>query len=95
MGLSKKEVDRVAHLARLDLSEEMAEKMAGQLSQVLDLFAKLNELDTTGVEPLSHPGALASVMRDDVPADSLPREAALQNAPDAAEGFFRVPRVIE
>ena len=95
MGLSKQEVDRVAHLARLDLSDEMAEKMAGQLSQVLDLFAKLNELDTTGVEPLSHPGALASVLRDDVPAGSLPREAALQNAPDAADGFFRVPRVIE
>jgi aspartyl-tRNA(Asn)/glutamyl-tRNA(Gln) amidotransferase subunit C len=95
MGLSKEEVDRVAHLARLDLSEEMAGKMAGQLSQVLELVAKLNELDTTGVEPLSHPGALANVMRDDVPAGSLPREAALQNAPDAAEGFFRVPRVIE
>ena len=95
MGLSKQEVDRVAHLARLDLSEDMAEKMAGQLSQVLELVAKLNELDTTGVEPLSHPGALASVLRDDVPAGSLPREAALQNAPDAADGFFRVPRVIE
>jgi aspartyl-tRNA(Asn)/glutamyl-tRNA(Gln) amidotransferase subunit C len=95
MGLSKEEVDRVAHLARLDLSEEMAGKMAGQLSQVLELVAKLNELDTTGVEPLSHPGALASVMREDVPAGSLLREAALQNAPDAAEGFFRVPRVIE
>jgi aspartyl-tRNA(Asn)/glutamyl-tRNA(Gln) amidotransferase subunit C len=95
MGLSKKEVDWVAHLARLDLSEEMAEKMAGQLSQILDLYAKLNELDTTGVEPLSHPGALASVLRDDVPAGSLPREEALRNAPDAADGFFRVPRVIE
>jgi len=95
MGLSKKEVDWVAHLARLEISDEMAEKMAGQLSQVLDLIAKLNELDTTGVEPLSHPGALASVLRDDVPAGSLPREAALRNAPDAADGFFRVPRVIE
>ena len=95
MGLSKQEVDRVAHLARLELSEEMAEKMAGQLNQVLDLFAKLNELDTTGVEPLSHPGALASVLREDVPTGSLPPEAALRNAPDAADGFFRVPRVIE
>jgi aspartyl-tRNA(Asn)/glutamyl-tRNA(Gln) amidotransferase subunit C len=95
MSLSKKEVDAVAHLARLEISGEMAEKMAGQLNQVLDLIAKLNELDTTGVEPLSHPGALASVLRDDVPAGSLPRERALQNAPDSADGFFRVPRVIE
>ncbi len=95
MSLSKKEVDAVAHLARLDISEEMAEKMAGQLNQILDLIAKLNELDTSGVEPLSHPGALASVWRDDVPAASLPRESALRNAPDATDGFFRVPRVIE
>jgi aspartyl-tRNA(Asn)/glutamyl-tRNA(Gln) amidotransferase subunit C len=95
MSLSKKEVDAVAHLARLEISGEMAEKMAGQLNQVLDLIAKLNELDTTGVEPLSHPGALASVWREDIPTGSLPRESALQNAPDKADGFFRVPRVIE
>ena len=90
MGLSKKEVDAVAHLARLDISDEMAEKMAGQLSQVLDLIAKLNELDTTGVEPLSHPGALASVLRDDVPAGSLPRES---RAPErAGRGRRLLPR---
>ena len=95
MGLSKQEVDRVANLARLDLNEAMAEKMAVQLSQVLGFIAKLNELDTSGVEPLSHPGALTSVFRDDAPAASLDREAALKNAPDQTDGFFRVPRVIE
>jgi aspartyl-tRNA(Asn)/glutamyl-tRNA(Gln) amidotransferase subunit C len=95
MGLSKEEVDRVANLARLELSEEMAEKMAVQLSQVLGFIAKLNELDTAGVEPLSHPGALVSVFRDDSPTASLDRDAALKNAPDQADGFFRVPRVIE
>ena len=73
----------------------MAEKMAAQLSQVLGFIAKLNELDTSGVEPLSHPGALSSVLRDDAPAGSLDREAALKNAPDQTDGFFRVPRVIE
>jgi len=95
MGLSKQEVDWVANLARLELNEEMAEKMAAQLSLVLGFIAKLNELDTTGVEPLSHPGALTSVFRDDAPAASLDREAALRNAPDQTDGFFRVPRVIE
>ena len=95
MGLSKQEVDWVANLARLELSDEMAEKMAAQLSQVLGFIAKLNELDTSGVEPLSHPGALTSVFRDDAPAAPLYREAALKNAPDQTDGFFRVPRVIE
>ena len=95
MGLTKQEVAWVAHLARLEIGDDMAEKMAGQLSQVLDYIAKLNELDTSGVEPMSHPGALANVFRDDVPAGSLGRDAALKNAPSQVKGFFRVPRVIE
>ena len=95
MALSKEEVERVALLARLELSEEMAAKMASQLSQVLDYVAKLNKLDTSGAEPLSHPGAPGNVFREDAPTGSLEREAALKNAPDQADGFFRVPRVIE
>ena len=95
MRLTKDEVKHVALLSRLDLSDEMVETMAAQLSQVLDYIAKLNELDTTAVEPMSHPGALSNVLRDDALAESLDRKAALRNAPDRAEGFFRVPRVIE
>jgi len=95
MGLSKKEVAWVAHLARLELSEEGIERMSEQLSRVLDYIEKLNELDTSGVEPMCHPGELSSVFRDDVPSGSLDAEAALRNAPATAKGFFRVPRVIE
>ena len=95
MGLSKEEVKHVALLSRLDLSDEMVENMASQLSRVLDYIAKLNELDTSNVEPMSHPGALSNVFREDVPTGSLDVKAALQNAPASAEGFFRVPRVIE
>ena len=95
MSLSKEEVERVAHLARLELNDAMADKMAGQLSQVLDYIAKLNEPDTSGVEPMSHPGALSNVLRADVPTGSLKQDEALRNAPDQAQGFFRVPRVIE
>ncbi len=95
MSLSKADVLRVAHLGRLELTEETAAKMADQLSQVLDYFAKLNELDTDSVEPLSHPGALSSVFREDVPTPSLPVEEALKNAPEQQGGCFRVPRVIE
>ena len=95
MGLSKEELAHVALLSRLELSDEMAEKTAAQLSQILDYIAKLDELDTSDVEPMSHPGALSSVFRDDVPTGSLPREEATRNAPAEVEGFFRVPRVIE
>ena len=95
MGLTKKEVEWVAHLARLELTPEMAERMAGQIGQVLDYVAKLNAADTTGMEPMSHAGEMANVFREDVPGQSLPRPEALQNAPEQQEGFFRVPRVIE
>jgi len=73
----------------------MCEKMAVQLSQVLDYIEKLNELNTDGVEPLSHPGAVTNVFRDDVPAGSIENDQALKNAPDKLNGCFRVPRVIE
>ena len=95
MGLTKREVEWVAHLARLELSEEMVNKTASQLSQVLEYIAKLNELETSEVHPMSHPGALSNVFREDTCSGSLDREAALKNAPEQIEGFFRVPRVIE
>lgn len=95
MGLSKQEVVWVAHLARLELTDEMTEKMADQLSQVIEYIEKLNELDTAGVEPMSHPGTLTNVFRGDVPTGSLDRKASLKNAPEQRDGFFRVPRVIE
>jgi len=95
MPLSKDEVARVALLARLELTDEMAEKMAGQLGGVLDYIAKLGELDTDSVEPMSHPGSLTNVFREDEPGTSLGPDAALGNAPERHEDFFRVPRVID
>jgi aspartyl-tRNA(Asn)/glutamyl-tRNA(Gln) amidotransferase subunit C len=95
MSLTKQEVAWVAHLSRIDLSDEMAEKMAGQLSQVLDYIAQLNEADTANVAPMSHAGGLANVFREDAPVPSLSPDQALRNAPDRAGDYFRVPRVIE
>lgn len=95
MGLSKDEIRHVALLARLELTDDTIEKMAAQLSRVIEYIEKLGELDTSGVEPMSHPGELSSVFRDDAPTGSLRPEDALKNAPDKAQGFFRVPRVIE
>ena len=95
MTLSKDEIARVALLARLELREDMIETMTGQLADVLAYIEKLSELDTSDVEPMSHPGAKHNVFREDTPAGSLETKDALRNAPDQADGFFRVPRVIE
>ena len=95
MGLTKKDVAWVAHLSRLELPDATIEKMTEQLSGVLDYIEKLNELDTENIEPMSHPGALSNVFREDEPGKSLSVEEALKNAPDRVDGCFRVPRVIE
>jgi len=93
--IDRETVRHVALLARLELSEEELEQFAHELGDILDYVAKLNELDTTDVPPTSHSLPLANVMRDDVVKPSLPKEEALANAPDAEDGCFKVPQVIQ
>jgi len=93
--ISRKEIEHIANLARLSLSEEEKDLFGSQLSSILDYMEKLNELDTRDVEPTSHVLSLINVMRDDVPGRSIPRKDALMNAPDRTDRFFRVPRIIE
>jgi len=81
----------VAKLARLRLTDDEVERMAGELSKILEYVETMNELDLEGVEPTSHVVDLTNVLREDVPQPSLDRETALEQAPDAAEGGFRVP----
>lgn len=81
----------VARLARLGLSDEDVERMAGELSSILDHVQRISQLDLEGVEPTTHVVALENVMRPDEPRASLPRERALEPAPDPADGSFRVP----
>ena len=81
----------VAKLARLRLTNDEVERMAGELSKILEYVETMNELDLEGVEPTSHVVDLTNVLREDVPRPSLDRETALEQAPDAAEGGFRVP----
>ena len=95
MKISKEEIEHIAVLARLSLSEEEKELFGSQLSSILDYMEKLNELDTKGIEPTSHVLTLSNVMRDDIPMPSIPKEDALMNAPDHTEKFFRVPKIIE
>ncbi len=95
MKITKQEVDHVAKLARLELSQEEQEKFTEQLSNILTYVEKMNQLDTAGVAPTSHVLDISNVMRDDVPAESLPQEKALANAPDKAAGHYKVPKIIE
>ena len=93
--ISREDVQHVARLARLELSEPELVRMQDELSHILAYIDKLRSLDTTGVEPTAHAVPLTNVMREDEPRPSLPRADMLANAPEAAGDFFRVPRIIE
>jgi len=95
MALTDDEVAKVALLARLRLSREELATFTGQLNQIVDFVAQLRELDTTDVEPLAHGVEVRNVFRDDVRGPSLPREAALANAPERNVEAYLVPAVLE
>jgi aspartyl-tRNA(Asn)/glutamyl-tRNA(Gln) amidotransferase subunit C len=95
MALTQVEVEHVARLARLRLSPDELETMRRQLSQILDHFAMLSELDVSGVPPTAQVTGLTNVTRTDEVRPSLPRAEALANAPDQAEGMFRVRAIFE
>lgn len=89
--IDREQVLHVAKLARLRLDEEELERMASELSGVLEHVDRIAGLDLNGVEPTSHVIALENVLRPDEPRPSWPREVILEQAPDPAEGAFRVP----
>jgi aspartyl-tRNA(Asn)/glutamyl-tRNA(Gln) amidotransferase subunit C len=95
-AFSREDLTRVATLARLALTGEEHELFARQLAQVLDYARQVQSVDTQQVPPTSHPTGANSPLRDDEVQPSLPRDAALAQAPDAdrAAGLFKVPRVI-
>lgn len=89
--IDREQVLHVAKLARLKLTDDEVEKMTGELSKILEHVERMEALDLEGVEPTSHVVALENVLREDVPRPSLPRERALEQAPDATGDGFRVP----
>jgi aspartyl-tRNA(Asn)/glutamyl-tRNA(Gln) amidotransferase subunit C len=95
LKISSHEVEYVANLARLEISDKEKEKFTSQLNDILLYIDKLNKLDTEGVAPMSHAIAVTNAFREDKIADSLGTEKSLANAPDARGEFFRVPKVIE
>ena len=94
MAITREQVEHVARLAHLALSEEEFERLGGQLDAILEAVGKVSELDLTDVEPTSHPLDLVNVWRGDEPTPSLPPDEALANAPEAEGGAFRVPPAI-
>jgi aspartyl-tRNA(Asn)/glutamyl-tRNA(Gln) amidotransferase subunit C len=89
--IHREQVLHVAKLARLKLTDDEVEKMTGELSQILEHVERMEALDLDGVEPTSHVVALENVLRKDVPRECLPRERALEQAPDTTADGFRVP----
>ena len=89
--IDREQVLHVAKLSRLRLTDEEVERMSGELSTILDHIEKIGELDLDGVAPTSHVVELENVLRPDEPRPSLPRERALEPAPDADDEGFRVP----
>ncbi len=94
MKISRQEVEHVAHLARLNLSEEELEKMTIQLDIILSYVDKLEELDTNNIEPTTHAFSISNAFREDQPQESLSQQDSLKNCQQKNSETFIVPRVI-
>jgi aspartyl-tRNA(Asn)/glutamyl-tRNA(Gln) amidotransferase subunit C len=95
VALSHEEVRRIAELAKLDLTDDEVALYAGQLSNILDYFERLQELDTSHIEPTASVLPIKNVLRPDVAGEPLTPEQAIANAPDAKDNQFRVSAVLD
>lgn len=95
MSIDKETARKVAYLARIEVSEDALEPLAGALSNILNFMEQLNEVDIDGVEPMSSVTPMALKQRADEVSDGSYVERILANAPDTREGFFAVPKVVE
>ncbi|MBV6632323.1 MAG: Asp-tRNA(Asn)/Glu-tRNA(Gln) amidotransferase subunit GatC [Alphaproteobacteria bacterium] len=95
MSIDQNTVARIARLARIDVPEEKLAPMADELGNILKFVEQLAEVDTDGVEPMTSVVAMEAPQREDVVNDGDAREAVLANAPEAVEGFYVVPKVVE
>ncbi|HIO92768.1 MAG TPA: Asp-tRNA(Asn)/Glu-tRNA(Gln) amidotransferase subunit GatC [Leucothrix mucor] len=95
MSLTTEEVKKISFLARLAISDDDAQEYSESLSEIFDLVAQMNEVDTTGVEPMAHPQDISQRLRDDVVTASNNREKFQSIAPSTEEGLYLVPKVLE
>ena len=95
MSLTPEEVRRIARLARVGLSDDEVSRFQGQLSEILDYFQRLQEVDTENLPPTAHTLAMHNVMREDEPRPSFAKEDVLANAPQRENDLFRVRAILE
>lgn len=95
MSIERKDIDTIAHLARLDLSEAGKQEALNSINNILTLINQMQAIDTSGVQPLAHAFDASQRLRDDVVTEPDQRDALLALAPSAADGLFLVPKVIE
>lgn len=88
-----KDVEHVAKLARLELTEDEKQKFTKQLGDILKYVEQMNEVDTTGVKPMAHAFDFVNVMREDKVVHEQTKEELMQNAPEEENGFFKVPKI--
>ncbi len=94
MAVTKEQVMHVAHLARLEFQENELDGFTQTFNNILDYIAKLEEVNTDGINPTSHVIDVKNVFREDEPSSSLSNEEAMKNAPSSEDGSFVVPRII-
>ena len=92
MSITKEQIKHLAHLSRLELTDNEVDSMQGDMEKILEFVAKIDELDLTGVEPLTQMSASVDVMRTDQARNMITKKQALKNAPDANSDYFRVPK---
>ncbi len=95
MALTLSDVKRIAHLARIEVTDAEAGQALGQLNDIFKLIEQLQSVDTNGIEPMSHPLGGSQRLREDVASSAENREASMRNAPSQLDGLFLVPKVIE
>ena len=94
MKITKETVDQVATLAKLSFTDTEKEKIQQDLSKIIDFVEKINEIDTDGVEPLTHINESVNVLREDEAIETLTQEEALKNAPHKDSDYFKIPKVL-
>jgi aspartyl-tRNA(Asn)/glutamyl-tRNA(Gln) amidotransferase subunit C len=95
MALDLEQVRRIAHLARIEITDAEAERTLAQLGDIFAMIERMREVDTTGIEPMAHPLGGSQRLRADAVTEADQRSVNLHNAPEQQDGLFLVPRVIE
>ena len=95
MSLDRSDVEKIAHLARLEVAEADVNEYANSLSKILDLVAQMDSVDTDNVEPMAHPMEMVQRLREDVVTETDQRDHFQQVAPQTENGLYLVPKVIE